>query len=102
LAGAGGQDMIDRCAGPVHYTPVQETFAVTEHDSCGGWERFSGIVVGETVTISGVGTYKATGRGTVPKGGTMADVRNVLGGTPPAMLQTCVPGTNLMLVIGLA
>ncbi|HEX9227773.1 MAG TPA: LysM domain-containing protein [Arthrobacter sp.] len=101
LAGSGGQGMIDRCIGPVHFTPISQSYSITEHDYCGGWARFSGIQVGETVTITGVGTYKVTGRGVVPNPGTMNHLAAVLGGIPPVFLQTCIPGTRTMLVIGL-
>lgn len=101
LAGAGGQGMVDRCIGPVHFTPVVESYSITEHDFCGGWARFSGIQVGETVTVTGLGTYTVTGRGVVPNPGTMANLSAVLGRTPPVFLQTCIPGTRTMLVIGL-
>lgn len=101
LAGSGGQGLIDRCIGPVHFTPISQSYSITEHDYCGGWARFSGIQVGETVTITGVGTYKVTGRGVVPNPGTMNHLAAVLGGIPPVFLQTCIPGTRTMLVIGL-
>lgn len=101
LAGSGGQDMINRCIGPIHFTPVWQSYSITEHDYCGGWARFSGIQVGETVTIPGVGTYKVTGRGVVPNPGTVDNLAAVLGGIPPVFLQTCIPGTRTMLVIGL-
>lgn len=101
LAGSGGQAMVDRCIGPIHFTPVAESYSIAEHDFCGGWARFSGIQVGETVTVTGLGTYKVTGRGVVPNPGTMTNVTAVLGRTPPVFLQTCIPGTSTMLVIGL-
>jgi LysM repeat protein len=101
LGGAGGQAMVDRCIGPIHFTPVTESYSIAEHDFCGGWARFSGIQVGETVTVPGLGTYTVTGRGNVPNPGTMSNVTAVLGRTPPAFLQTCIPGTSMMLVIGL-
>lgn len=102
IAGSGGQELVDACIGPVHYTPT-DAFAVfiTEHDYCGGWDRFSGIGVGQTVTLAGYGTYTAHARGQVPLGGTTSDVSAVFGGFPKAVLQTCIPGTNQMLVIAL-
>lgn len=102
LAGAGGQEAVDLCIGPVHFTPVTEYFSVAEHDSCGGWERFSDLQTGDHVTISGLGSYTVSDRGTVPKGGTTNDVLAVLGRFPAVALQTCIPGTNRMLVIGLS
>ena len=102
VAGAGGQAMVDRCIGPIHFTPTNAySLFITEHDFCGGWARFSGIGVGETVILSGYGTYKATALGQVFRGGTTNDVRAVFGGFPRAVLQTCIPGTNQMLLIAL-
>ncbi|WP_443094253.1 LysM peptidoglycan-binding domain-containing protein [Pseudarthrobacter sp. ATCC 49987] len=102
VAGSGGQAMVDRCIGPIHFTPTDAySLFITEHDFCGGWARFSGIGVGETVIIAGYGTYTATGRGQVPQGGTTNAVSAVFGGFPRAILQTCIPGTNQMLLIAL-
>ncbi|WP_426987399.1 LysM peptidoglycan-binding domain-containing protein [Pseudarthrobacter sp. Y6] len=102
VAGAGGQAMLDACIGPIHYTPNDGySLFITEHDFCGGWARFSGIGVGETVSIPGYGTYTATARGQVPNPGTTNDVIAVFGGFPRAILQTCIPGTNQMLLIAL-
>ncbi|HAP89464.1 MAG TPA: peptidoglycan-binding protein [Arthrobacter bacterium] len=102
VAGAGGQAMVDACIGPIHYTPNDGySLFITEHDFCGGWARFSGIGVGETISIPGYGTYTATGRGQVPNPGTTNDVIGVFGGFPRAILQTCIPGTNQMLLIAL-
>ncbi|ALV42519.1 peptidoglycan-binding protein [Pseudarthrobacter sulfonivorans] len=102
VAGAGGQAMVDACIGPIHYTPNDGySLFITEHDFCGGWARFSGIGVGETVSIPGYGTYTATARGQVPNPGTTNDVIAVFGGFPRAILQTCIPGTNQMLLIAL-
>lgn len=102
VAGSGGQAMVDSCIGPIHFTPT-DAYAVfiTEHDFCGGWARFSGIGIGETVNIPGYGTYTVTARGQVPQGGTTNNVAAVFGGFPRVVLQTCIPGTNQMLVIGL-
>ena len=102
VAGSGGQAMVDRCIGPIHFTPTDAySLFITEHDFCGGWARFSGIGVGETVVLSGYGSYTATGRGQVFQGGTTNDVAAVFGGFPRAVLQTCIPGTNKMLLIAL-
>lgn len=102
VAGAGGQAMVDACIGPIHYTPNDGySLFITEHEFCGGWARFSGISVGETVSIPGYGTYTATARGQVPNPGTTNDVIRVFGGFPRAILQTCIPGTNQMLLIAL-
>jgi LysM repeat protein len=102
VAGAGGQAMIDACIGPIHFTPNDGySLFITEHDFCGGWARFSGIAVGETISIPGYGTYTATARGQVPNPGTTNDVIAVFGGFPRAVLQTCIPGTSQMLLIAL-
>jgi hypothetical protein len=94
--------MVDRCIGPIHFTPTDAySLFITEHDFCGGWARFSGIGVGEVVSIPGYGTYTATARGQVPQGGTTNNVASVFGGFPRAILQTCIPGTNQMLLIAL-
>lgn len=102
VAGAGGQSMVDACIGPIHYTPNDGySLFITEHDFCGGWARFSGIGVGEAVSIPGYGTYTVTARGQVPNPGTTNDVVAVFGGFPRAILQTCIPGTSQMLLIAL-
>jgi LysM repeat protein len=102
VAGSGGQSMVDACIGPIHFTPNDGySLFITEHDFCGGWARFSGISVGETVSIPGYGTFTVTGRGTVPNPGTTNDVIAVFGGFPRAILQTCIPGTSQMLLIAL-
>jgi LysM repeat protein len=102
VAGAGGQSMVDACIGPIHYTPNDGySLFITEHDFCGGWARFSGISDGETVSIPGYGTFTVTARGQVPNPGTTNDVIRVFGGFPRAILQTCIPGTNQMLLIAL-
>jgi hypothetical protein len=87
--------MVDSFIGPIHFSPTEAySLFITEHDYCGGWARFSGIGVGETVVIAGFGTYAATGRGQVPQCGITNDVAAVFGGFPRAILQTCIPGTN--------
>lgn len=102
VAGSGGQGLIDACIGPIHFTPNDGySLFITEHDFCGGWARFSGIAVGETVSLPGYGTYTVTGRGQVPNPGTTNDVVAVFGGFPRAILQTCIPGTSQMLLIAL-
>ena len=102
VAGAGGQALVDSCIGPIHYTPNDGySLFITEHDYCGGWARFSGIGIGETVSLGGYGTYTVTARGQVPNPGTTNDVIAVFGGFPRAVLQTCIPGTSQMLLIAL-
>jgi LysM repeat protein len=102
VAGSGGQAMVDRCIGPIHFTPTDAySLFIVEHDTCGGWARFSGIGIGETVIISGYGAYTATGRGQVAQGSNTNAVVALFGGFPRAVLQTCVPGTTVMLLIAL-
>ncbi|WP_396125409.1 LysM peptidoglycan-binding domain-containing protein [Arthrobacter sp. CJ23] len=102
VAGSGGQALVDACIGPIHFTPTDAySLFITEHDFCGGWGRFSGIGVGQTVTLAGYGTYTVSARGQVPLGGTTDNVAAVFGGFPRAVLQTCIPGTSQMLVIAL-
>lgn len=102
IAGAGGQGMVDKCIGPIHFTPTDAySLFITEHDWCGGWARFSGIGVGEKVNLPGFGTYTATGRGQISQGGTTNNVAALFGGFPRAVLQTCIPGTNQLLLIAL-
>jgi LysM repeat protein len=102
VAGAGGQALVDSCIGPIHFTPTDGySLFITEHDFCGGWARFSGIGVGERVDIPGYGSYTVAARSQVPNPGTTNDVAAVFGGFPRAVLQTCIPGTNQMLVIAL-
>ena len=102
VAGAGGQALVDSCIGPIHYTPNDGfSLFITEHDYCGGWARFSGIGIGETVSLGGYGTYTVTARGQVPNPGTTNDVVAAFGGFPRAILQTCIPGTRQMLLIAL-
>ncbi|WP_251036711.1 hypothetical protein [Arthrobacter sp. ISL-28] len=102
VAGAGGQALVDQCIGPIHFTPTDGySLFITEHDFCGGWDRFSGIQVGERVDLAGYGSYTVAARGQVPNGGTTNDVAAVFGGFPRAVLQTCIPGTSQMLVIAL-
>jgi hypothetical protein len=102
VAGSGGQALVDSCIGPIHFTPNDGySLFITEHDYCGGWARFSGIGIGETVSLPGYGTYTVSGRGQVPNPGTTDDVIAVFGGFPRAILQTCIPGTSQMLLIAL-
>ncbi len=102
VAGSGGQALLDTCVGPIHYTPNDGySLFIVEHDFCGGWARFSGIAVGETISIPGYGTYTATARGQVPNPGSTNDVVAQFGGFPRAILQTCIPGTSQMLLIAL-
>jgi LysM repeat protein len=102
VAGSGGQALLDTCIGPIHYTPNDGySLFIVEHDFCGGWARFSGIAVGETISIPGYGTYTATARGQVPNPGSTNDVVAQFGGFPRAILQTCIPGTSQMLLIAL-
>jgi hypothetical protein len=100
---AGGQHEVDLQQGPVLYQ-LGGGFPpyVAEHDIAGGWARFGTLTVGMTVRMSGLvtGIYTVGQIINVPKGATTNEFRkfNVM---PKVMLQTCVPGTNRMIIVGL-
>ncbi|WP_422935367.1 hypothetical protein [Sinomonas sp. P47F7] len=101
VVGAGGQAAVDACQGPVRFTPVTVSVSIAEHDLCGGWNRMSWIQPGTVVTVQGYGTYTAFQRMVVSKGASEYVVGGFAGGYPPIFLQTCIPGTDQMLLIGL-
>lgn len=100
---AGGQDVVDMGAGPVLF-PLPANFPpyVAEHDYAGGWERFGTLTVGMNVTMTGLvtGDYVVGQTITVPKG---ANTDSLYGFAtmPTVLLQTCIPGTDMMVVVGL-
>lgn len=100
---AGGQDVVDLERGPVLF-PLPAGFPpyIAEHDIAGGWARFGTLKAGMKVTISGLvnGTYTVGQIITVPKRGS-TDEFHAFAATPKVMLQTCIPGTNRMIVVGL-
>jgi hypothetical protein len=101
VVGAGGQAAVDACAGPVRFTPVTVSVSIAEHDLCGGWSRMSWIQPGTAVTVQGYGTFTAFARMVVPRGSKEAVLGGFAGGSPPIVLQTCIPGTLEMLLIAL-
>ena len=101
VAGAGGQSAVDACIGPIRFTPVTASVSIVEHDFCGGWSRMSWIQPGTVVTVQGYGTFTAFQRLVVPNSAPQSVLAGFAGGYPPIFLQTCIPGTSEMLLIGL-
>lgn len=101
VAGSGGQASVNACQGPIRFTPVSVSVSIVEHDFCGGWSRMSWIQPGTVVTVQGYGTFTAFQRMVVSQGASEYVVGNFAGGYPPIFLQTCIPGTDQMLLIGL-
>ncbi|WP_168928681.1 LysM domain-containing protein [Sinomonas albida] len=101
VAGSGGQAAVNACQGPIRFTPVTVSVSIVEHDFCGGWSRMSWIQPGTVVTVQGYGTFTAFQRMVVSQGASEYVVGNFAGGYPPIFLQTCIPGTDQMLLIGL-
>lgn len=101
VGAAGGQDVIDSCIGPVLFNGAPGYTYVAEHDSCGGWARFGSLSNGMKVTMSGLvsGTYTVGGSVRVPQGANSYALAPL--GSPAVILQTCIPGTNDMIVVGL-
>lgn len=103
VALAGGQNVVDLGAGPVLYTlPAGWPPYVVEHDFTGGWARFGSLSPGMQVTMTGLvtGTYTVGQIINVPKGGSTAEFRQ-FAVMPKVLLQTCIPGTDRMIVVGL-
>ena len=102
VAYAGGQDVVDLGVGPVLY-PLSGNWPpyVAEHNFLGGWDRIGTLAPGMTVTMTGLvsGTYTVGEIINVPRGGHESDL--VFSVIPKVMLQTCIPGTSLMVVVGL-
>lgn len=100
---AGGQSVVDLGRGPVLF-PIPAGFPpyVAEHDSTGGWARFGTLRSGMKVNMSGLvgGSYTVGQIITVPKGGNTDEFRK-FAVMPKVLLQTCIPGTNKMVVVGL-
>jgi hypothetical protein len=103
VALAGGQSVVDLQKGPVLF-PLPAGFPpyVAEHDYAGGWARFGTLTNGMKVTMSGLvtGSYTVGQVITVPKRGTTDEFRK-FAVTPKVLLQTCIPGTDKMVVVGL-
>jgi hypothetical protein len=99
---SGGQSTIDLCQGPVLFQGSGLPYPyIAEHENCGGWWRIGSLQVGNQVNLSGLvaGTYTVGQVLSVNKFDT-TDVL-VFSSQPRAILQTCIPGTNQMLVFGL-
>jgi hypothetical protein len=100
---AGGQHEVDLQQGPVLYQ-LGGGFPpyVAEHDIAGGWDRFGTLSAGMTVRMSGLvtGTYTVGQIINVPKHSTTNEFHK-FSVMPKVMLQTCVPGTNRMIIVGL-
>jgi hypothetical protein len=101
---AGGQSIVDLGRGPVLFPLTGGVFPpyVAEHDFMGGWQRFGTLKKGMTVRMSGLvtGTYTVGKIINVPKGGSTDEFRQ-FNTMPKVLLQTCVPRTNRMIVVGL-
>lgn len=99
----GGQRTVDLGRGPVLFPLVgSHPPYVVEHDSAGGWERFGGLRAGMSVTMTGLvgGTYTVGQVINVPNGGGFEEF-NQFATMPKVMLQTCIPGTRRMIIVGL-
>lgn len=101
VALSGGQGVVDMGAGPVLFPLVGFPPYVVEHDYAGGWARFGDLAPGMSVTMTGLvtGDYTVGEILNVAKGATTDSL--TFSSTPRLMLQTCVPGTSRMIVIGL-
>jgi hypothetical protein len=68
----------------------------------GGWARFGTLSAGMKVSMSGLvtGTYTVGKTINVPKGGSTNEFA-AFGVMPKVLLQTCIPGTKRMIVVGL-
>lgn len=99
----GFQSVVDLGRGPVLW-PLGAGYPpyVAEHDGDGGWARFGSLRPGNTVRMTGLvtGTYTVGQIINVPKGGTTDEFKK-FSVTPKVMLQTCIPGTSRMIVVGL-
>jgi hypothetical protein len=99
----GGQDIVDLGRGPVLF-PLPARFPpyIVEHDLYGGTERFGTLREGMTVRMSGLvsGTYTVGQIINVPSTGT-TDEFKAYKTMPKVMLQTCITGTDRMIIVGL-
>lgn len=99
----GGQSAVDLQRGPVLFSlPAGFPPYVAEHDIAGGWARFGTLSPGMTVRMSGLvtGTYTVGQIINVPKHSN-TDEFSKFSVMPKVLLQTCVPGTTRMIVVGL-
>lgn len=92
----GNQAAIDACTGPVLYSGIPYLHLITEHDGCGGWNRFGWLQEGQVVNLVGnaptlkTGSYKATQFVEVPRSNQRAPFV-AFDGMPAVILQVCVP-----------
>lgn len=99
----GGQDVVDLGGGPVLFSlPEGYPPYIVEHDLYGGWERFGSLEKGMGVRMSGLvtGTYTVGQIINVPSSGTTSEF-NAFTKEPKVMLQTCITGTDRMIIVGL-
>lgn len=99
----GGQKTVDLGHGPVLF-PIPAIYPpyVVEHDYTGGWARFGSLRRGMKVQMTGLvgGTYTVGQIINVPQGGGFEEFRQ-FSTMPKVMLQTCIPGTKRMIIVGL-
>lgn len=99
---SGGQETVDLCQGPVLFVTAGLPYPyVVEHENCGGWGRIGTLGRGSRVSLSGLvgGEYTVGQIINVNKFATTDAL--IFASTPRAILQTCIPGTNQMLVYAL-
>lgn len=100
---SGGQETVDRCIGPVLFPLPDPNIPVyiAEHDGCGGWQRIGTLTKGETVNMSGLvkGTYTVQEIVTVKKKSNSDQIN--FSRKHSVVLQTCIPSTDWMIVVGL-
>lgn len=99
----GGQDAVDLGQGPVLF-PLPSGFPpyIVEHDLYGGTERFGTLREGMTVRMTGLvtGVYTVGQIINVPNTGTTKEFK-AYNTMPKVMLQTCITGTDRMIIVGL-
>lgn len=100
---AGGQDVVDLGQGPVLF-PLPKGFPpyIVEHDLYGGTERFGTLREGMTVRMTGLvsGVFTVGQIINVPNTGTTNEFK-AYRTRPKVMLQTCITGTDRMIIVGL-
>jgi len=99
---SGGQETVDLCQGPVLFVTAGLPYPyIAEHEQCGGWGRIGTLGMGSRVSLSGIvgGEYTVGQIINVNKFATTDAL--IFASTPRAILQTCIPGTNQMLVYAL-
>lgn len=99
----GGQDVVDLGRGPVLY-PIPGGFPpyIVEHDLYGGTAHFGSLTEGMTVRMTGLvsGIYTVGQIINVPNTGTTSEFK-AYKTMPKVMLQTCITGTDRMIIVGL-